>query len=155
MRCASPSGANFGEFTFTLSLLGVERDITRKGGRADERASPTGKAQEYPTVGTRALLQQRDYVGGPRLLRRGVNLLRAQGEGERHSALHLRDDRGPEDSRGRRVSRLAGVERAQLRRIPLPRTRVNSNCLLCQVGSSSFANSFALSRTPLGAFGCS
>src|SRR5215216_1413650 len=106
MRCASPSGANFGEFTFrnclensrrclehssltplgrfvapirdqfriskqflTLSLLGVERDITRKGGRADERASPTGKAQEYPTVGTRALLQQRDYVGDPRLLR--------------------------------------------------------------------------------------
>src|SRR5215216_3092568 len=132
MRCASPSGANFGEFTFTLSLLGVERDITRKGGRADERASPTGKAQEYPTVGTRALLQQRDYVGGPRLLRRGVNLLRAQGQGQRHSALHLRDARGPEDSRGSRVSKLAGVERAQLRRIHLPRTPVNKCTKRCQ-----------------------
>src|SRR5215218_5854464 len=39
MRCASPSGANFGEFTFTLSLLGVERDITRKEGvRMSEQA---------------------------------------------------------------------------------------------------------------------
>jgi hypothetical protein len=36
--------------------------------------------------------------------------IRAQGEGERHSALHLRDDRRPEDSGGRTVRRLAGVE---------------------------------------------
>src|SRR5215204_1284557 len=105
----------------TSSLLRVESNVTRKGGRADERASPKGKAQKYPTVGTRALLQQRAYVRGPRLLRRRGHLLRAQGQGQRHSALHLRDDRGPEDSRGRRVRRLAGggVERAQLRRTPL------------------------------------
>src|SRR5829696_7280138 len=96
----------------TSSLLRVESNVTRKGGRADERASQKGKAQEYPTVGTRALLQQRAYVGGPRLLRRGGNLLRAQGQGERHSALHLRDDRGPEDSRrGRRAPRLASIAR--------------------------------------------
>src|SRR5215204_2529762 len=109
----------------TSSLLRVESNVTRKGGRADERASPKGKAQKYPTVGTRALLQQRAYVRGPRLLRRRGHLLRAQGQGQRHRALHLRDDRGPEDSRGRGDRRLPGVERAQFRRIPLPRTLVN------------------------------
>src|SRR5918993_607321 len=110
----------------TSNLLGVEGNVTRKGGRADERASQKGKAQEYPTVGTRALLQPRAYVGGPRLLRRGGHLLRAQGQGERHSALHFRNDRGPEDSRGRRDRRLPGVvERAQFRRIHLLRGWVN------------------------------
>src|SRR5918995_7346164 len=54
----------------TSSPLGVESNVARKGGRADERASPKGEAQEYPGVGTRALLQPRAYVGGPRLLRR-------------------------------------------------------------------------------------
>src|SRR5215203_923020 len=89
----------------TSSLLRVESNVTRKGGRADERASQKGKAQEYPTVGTRALLQQRAHGGGPRLLRRS-HLLRAQGQGERHSALHIRDDRGLEDRRrGRGVLR--------------------------------------------------
>jgi len=45
-----------------------------------------------------------------------------------HSALHLRDARGPEDRGGRRRRKrrlAAGVERARLRRIHLPRTRVN------------------------------
>src|SRR5215203_1420706 len=76
--------------------------LSREGASADERASPKGREQKHPPVGTRALLQQRDYVGGPRLLRRGGHLLRAQGQGERHSALHLRADRRTEDSRGRR-----------------------------------------------------
>src|SRR5215204_3187245 len=74
--------------------------LARKGAYADERASPKGEKQTYPRVGRRTLLQQGDYVGGARLPRRGGNLLRAQGQGERHSALHLRDDRGPEDRRG-------------------------------------------------------
>jgi hypothetical protein len=34
-----------------------------------------------------------------------------------------------------------------------PRTSVNSNCLLCQLGSIAFANSLAPSRPPSGAFG--
>jgi hypothetical protein len=42
----------------TLSLLGVDSNITRKGGRADERASQKGKEQEYPTEGTRANIPQ-------------------------------------------------------------------------------------------------
>src|SRR5919107_5847988 len=102
----------------TLNLLGVGSYITTKGGRADERASQKGKAQKYPTVGAGALLQQRAHGGGPRLLRRRSHLLRAQGQGQRHSALHLRDDRGPEDSGGRRVLHTlpGGVEIAQLRR---------------------------------------
>src|ERR687890_842819 len=80
---------------------------------ADERASPKGSEQQkHPRVGTRALLQQREYEGGPRLLRRRGNLLRAQGQGQWHSALHLRADRGPEDSRGRRgIYRLVSVAR--------------------------------------------
>ena len=44
------------------------------------------------------------------------------GQGERHSALHLRDDRGPEDSGGRSVPRLPGLVRVQLRRTPHGRT---------------------------------
>src|SRR5918997_4925406 len=52
----------------TLSLFGVDSNITRKGGRADERASPKGEEQEYPRVGAGTLLQQRAYVGDPRLL---------------------------------------------------------------------------------------
>src|SRR5215203_1329746 len=79
-----------------------------KGGHAHERASPQDKPQGHPRVGAGALLQQRDYVGGPCLLRRGGNLLRAQGQGERHSALHIRDDRRPEDRRRRTIRRLAG-----------------------------------------------
>ena len=42
----------------TLSLLGVDSNITRKGGRADERASQKRKEQEYPTEGTRANIPQ-------------------------------------------------------------------------------------------------
>src|ERR671910_1260381 len=108
----------------TLARQGANADERN----ADERASQKGSEQQkHPRVGTRALLQQRDYVGGPRLLRRRVDLLRAQGQGQRHSALHLRDDRGPEDCRGRTVRKLAGgVERAQLRRISLPRTPVHN-----------------------------
>src|SRR5829696_3195191 len=80
-------------------------NVARNGGRADKRASQKGNAQKHPRMGTRALLQQRAHGGGPRLLRRRSHLLRAQGQGQRHSALHLRDDRGTEDSRGRRVLR--------------------------------------------------
>src|SRR5215217_5077928 len=86
----------------TLARQGANADERN----ADERASPKGSEQKHPRVGTGALLLQRDYVGGPRLLRRRGNLLRAQGQGERHSALHLRDDRGSEDSGGRGVCRL-------------------------------------------------
>src|SRR5215217_5704416 len=81
-----------------------------EGASADERTSPKGGEQKYPRVGAGTLLQQRAYVGGPRLPRRRVHLLRAQGQGERHSALHLRDDRGPED-RGGRERRLASIAR--------------------------------------------
>src|SRR5215211_4033726 len=103
-----------------MEPLWGRKTLSREGASADERASQKGKAQEYPTVGTGALLQQRAHGGGPRLLRRRSHLLRAQGQGQRHSALHLRDDRRPEDRRrGRRVRTFAGVERAQLRRIPL------------------------------------
>src|SRR5215204_4900961 len=86
--------------------------LSREGANADERASPKGREQKHPQVGTRALLQQRDYLGGPRLLRRGGHLLRAQGQGEWHSALHLRADRRLEDRRGRRgIPRFASVAR--------------------------------------------
>src|SRR5829696_8019664 len=99
--------------------------LSREGANADERASPKGREQKHPSVGTRALLQQRDYVGGARLPRRGGHLLRAQGQGERHSALHLRDDRRPEDSRRRSRARwLASVVRVPSFREPLPRAQV-------------------------------
>src|SRR5215207_10499562 len=82
----------------TLARQGANADEQN----ADERASPNGSEQQkHPRVGTRALLQQWAYEGGPRLLRRGGHLLRAQGQGERHRSLHLRADRGPEDSRRR------------------------------------------------------
>src|SRR5215216_6272570 len=104
--------------------------LARKGANADERnaderASPKGSEQKHPRVGPRALLQQRDYLGGHGLPRRGGHLLRAQGQGQRHSALHLRADRRSEDSRGRGARRLPGVEKAQFRRIPLLGTRLN------------------------------
>src|SRR5215204_3134481 len=100
----------------TLARQGANADERN----ADERASPKGSEQKHPAVGTRALLQQRDYVGGPRLLRRRGHLLRAQGQGQRHSALHLRADRRSEDSRGRRaINRLASVAR-----FSLPRTLI-------------------------------
>src|SRR5215217_8311069 len=86
--------------------------LARKGANADERASPKDSEQKHPRVGTRALLQQRDVLGGHGLPRRGGYLLRAQGQGQRHSALHLRDDRRSEDSRGRRaINRLVSVAR--------------------------------------------
>src|SRR5215216_6390051 len=115
----------------TLARQGANADERN----ADERASPKGSQQKHPPVGTRALLQQRDYEGGPRLLRRGGNLLRAQGQGQRHSALHLRADRRSYDSRGRRgrrLNRVAGGSdfRAfrldELRRIPIRRTSENN-----------------------------
>src|SRR5215204_872463 len=79
----------------TLARQGANADERNADERnADERASPKGSEQQkHPAVGTRALLQQRDHEGGPRLLRRGGHLLRAQGQGQRHSALHLRSDR--------------------------------------------------------------
>src|SRR5215203_134520 len=84
--------------------------LARKGANADERASPKDSEQKHPPVGTRALLQQRDVLGGHGLPRRGGYLLRAQGQGQRHSALHLRADRRSEESRGRRaIHRLASV----------------------------------------------
>src|SRR5215216_6140232 len=47
----------------TLARQGANADERN----ADERASPKGSEQQkHPRVGTRALLQQRDYVGGPR-----------------------------------------------------------------------------------------
>src|SRR5215218_1619928 len=120
--------------------------LARQGANADERnadernveesASPKGSEQQkHPRVGTRALLQQRAYQGGPRLLRPRGNLLRAQGQGQRHRALHLRADRRPEDSRGRRGRRLNRVAggadfRAfrldELLRIPKRRSSQNS-----------------------------
>src|SRR5215212_11423974 len=99
--------------------------LARKGANADERnveerASPKGSEQKHPRVGPRALLQQRDYLGGHGLPRRRGHLLRAQGQGQRHSALHLRADRRSEDSRGRRgINRLASVAR-----FSLPRTLI-------------------------------
>src|SRR5215212_5327436 len=110
-----------------------------KGGHAHERASPQDKPQGHPRVGAGALLQQRAYVGGTRLLRRRGYLLRAQGQGERHSALHLRDDRGPED-RGGRERRLASIARksnfrelrqGEVRRIPLLRPSVYRPSHMC------------------------
>src|SRR5215208_4934970 len=90
----------------TLARQGANADERN----ADERASPKGSEQQkHPRVGTRALLQQRDVLGGPRLLRRRGHLLRAQGQGQRHSALHLRADRRSEDRRGRRGRRLNRV----------------------------------------------
>src|SRR5215207_2440532 len=114
----------------TLARQGANADERN----ADERASPKGSEQKHPAVGTRALLQQRDYVGGPRLLRRRGHLLRAQGQGQRHSALHLRADRRSEDRRGRRgrrLNRVAGGSdfRAfrldELRRMPKRRSSQN------------------------------
>src|SRR5215207_6217228 len=103
-----------------MEPLRGRKTLSREGASADERASQKGEEQKYPTVGRRALLHQRAYVGSPRLLRRGGHLLRAQGQGQRHSALHLRDDRRPEDSRGRRgIHRLASVAR-----VYLPRTLI-------------------------------
>src|SRR5215213_7912558 len=56
----------------TLARQGANADERN----ADERASPKGSEQQkHPRVGTRALLQQRDVGGGPRLLRRRGNLL--------------------------------------------------------------------------------
>src|SRR5215204_6810171 len=84
--------------------------LARKGANADERASPKDSEQKHPRVGTRALLQQRVVLGGHGLPRRGGYLLRAQGQGQRHSALHLRADRRSEESRGRRaIHTLASV----------------------------------------------
>src|SRR5918995_463569 len=117
----------------TLAWQGANADERN----VEERASSKGSEQKHPRVGTRALLQQRDVGRGPRLPRRGGHLLRAQGQGQRHSALHLRADRRPEDSRrGRRARRLASIapesnfrerRKAEVRlpRIPLPRTPVN------------------------------
>src|SRR5215217_7529693 len=116
----------------TLARQGANADERN----ADERASPKGSEQQkHPRVGTRALLQQRDVLGGPRLLRRRGHLLRAQGQGQRHSALQLRADRRSEDRRGRRgrrLNRVAGGSdfRAfrldELRRIPKRRSSQNS-----------------------------
>src|SRR5215213_88253 len=93
-----------------MEPLWGRKTLSREGASADERASPKGEEQKYPPVGRRAVLQQWAYEGGPRLPRRRGHLLRAQGQGERHSALHLRDDRGPEDSGGRK-RKLAPVAR--------------------------------------------
>src|SRR5215204_3869915 len=106
----------------TVSNLSVEYigplrgrgTLVREGANADERASPKGSEQKHPRVGARALLQQRDVLGGHGLPRRGGHLLRAQ----RHSALHLRAARRPEDSRGRRGCRLAGVESPTSKNFP-------------------------------------
>src|SRR5215216_3178538 len=93
---------NKGSRSFTVGYMEPLRGretLARQGANADERnveerASPKGSEQQkHPRVGTRALLQQRDVLGGPRLPRRRSHLLRAQGQGERHSALHLRADR--------------------------------------------------------------
>src|SRR5829696_6160618 len=92
--------------------------LVREGANADERASPKGSEQKHPRVGARALLQQRDVLGGHGLPRRGGHLLRAQRQGQRHSALHLRAARRPEDSRGRRGCRLAGVESPTSKNFP-------------------------------------
>src|SRR5215216_2873152 len=115
----------------TLARQGANADERN----ADERASPKGSEQQkHPRVGTRALLQQRAHGGGPRLLRRRGHLLRAQGQGQRHSALHLRADRRSEDRRGRRgrrLNRVAGGSdfRAfrldELRRMPISSSWVN------------------------------
>src|SRR5215203_1257479 len=101
----STSGAVSNPLWNIWGLFGVEKTLARKGASAHERASSKGSEQKHPRVGARALLQQRDYVGGPRLLRRGGHLLRAQGQGQRHRALHLRAARRPEDSGGRRGAR--------------------------------------------------
>src|SRR5215211_7375765 len=135
----------------TLARQGANTDERN----ADERASPKGSEQQkHPRVGTRALLQQRDVLGGPRLLRRRGHLLRAQGQGERHSALHLRADRRSEDRRGRRgrrLNRVAGGSdfRAfrldELRRIPKRR----SSLVPRSKGENFSGNSSVTSRNPL------
>src|SRR5215217_8839571 len=89
---------------------GRENTSGERSKRRDERASPKGSEQKHPTVGTRTLLQQRDVLGGHGLPRRRGHLLRAQGERQRRCALHLRADRRPENSRGRRaIHRLVSV----------------------------------------------
>src|SRR5215211_3166827 len=99
-------------------LLCVACDHRRKGGRADERATTQSEKRGHPGVGRGALLQQRAIYRGARLPRRRVHLLRAQGQGERRGALHLRDGRRSEDSRrrsrrpgspSRRASKLDGI----------------------------------------------
>src|SRR5215210_6805006 len=92
-----------------MEPLRGRKTLSREVASADELASPKGKEQKYPPVGAGTVLQQRAYEGGPRLPRRRGYLLRAQRQGERHNALHLRDDRGPED--GGRERRLAPVAR--------------------------------------------
>src|SRR5215218_2623140 len=92
-----------------MGPLRGRQTLARKGASAHERASSKGSEQKHPRVGARALLQQRDVGGGPRLPRRRGNLLRAQGQGQRHSALHLRANRRSEDSRGRRGRKLNAV----------------------------------------------
>src|SRR5215217_2736935 len=83
------------------------KTLSTEGARAYERASPKGEERKYPRVGRRALLQQGDLLRDTRLPRRRVHLHRAQGQGERHSALYLRDDRRSQGSRrdGRRGRR--------------------------------------------------
>src|ERR671921_1971628 len=74
---------------------GIKRLSKEGGGATDDRASAQYKAQGHPGVGRGPLLQQGDLQRGARLPRRRVRLHRAQGPGERHSALHLRDARRP------------------------------------------------------------
>src|SRR5215204_5879265 len=60
-------------------------------------------------MGRRALLQQGHLRRGGPLLRRRGPLLRDQGQGQRHSALLLRDARNPEASSGGRTGIAASL----------------------------------------------
>src|SRR5215207_5128286 len=63
----SSKGSKFLYVGYMEPLWG-RKTLSREGASADERASQEGEAQEYPTVGAGALLQQRSYVGDTRLL---------------------------------------------------------------------------------------
>src|SRR5215218_7516541 len=60
-------------------------------------------------MGRRALLQQGHLRRGGPLLRRWSPLLRDQGQGQRHSALLLRDARNPKASSGGRTGIAASL----------------------------------------------
>src|ERR687897_738374 len=77
----------------------------KEGECAYDRAGAQDKAQVHARVGRGPLLQQRYFLRGARLPRRRGHLRRAPGQGERRGAPHLRDDRGPEDSRRRSRAR--------------------------------------------------
>src|SRR5215213_10721368 len=100
-------------------LFCVACDHRRKGGGANERATTQVKNEAIPEWAEGPYYNNGLFLRGARLPRRRVHLFRAQGQGERRGALHVRDGRRSEDRRrrSRRASRLDGV------RSPTPERR--------------------------------